>query len=124
MWNAQHVVSLIPALNQSTAWVSEVLDFRTQYVNPPDLYMAKQIIGPATATVYGDYPYAYCPRGSVDTLDPQFTYTEFIHVKFEQKLFAHSNAGGIGGETQQLCPSVKYNVHPHRLETLRCHQGC
>eukprot|EP00906_Rhabdomonas_costata_P000936 RCo001342 len=86
--NGQPITQLVPATNQTGLWASAVLAYSSQYFNPPDLYTVQQILGPPTMTIYGDSGLSWSPMGNNFTsLDPQFTYTEFVTVQFPSKLY-------------------------------------
>ena len=81
-------IELLPAMQSKSYWVSAVLDYSTEYFNPPDYYIATQIIGPQDVFVYGDSPYAWnalCYKTT--SFEPNFMYTEFIVVQYEQVLY-------------------------------------
>eukprot|EP00906_Rhabdomonas_costata_P011353 RCo016137 len=82
------LTALLPAVHQAAVWVSEVLSFSSEYYSANGDYGAALVVGPQCVSTFGDDVRSWCSWGlTYASLEPQYTYTDFIVVKFPLKLY-------------------------------------
>ena len=88
--DSKPITVLIPGLEQAQLWVAAVLSFSSEYDNGYNTeYHAERLVGPPRVFSYGDNLEAWCAWNGAGytSLDPQFTYTDFVEVQFEAKVY-------------------------------------